>query len=162
MKTSELESFQQSYEQRFGCCICLGPRLQMVSGQCQHRICVDCLYVDEERRPCMEVCPVCSQSDSFPRKRPILPSQVLEVQKCLGVQLCQSGCGAEMCCPKSKEAEIESKTPVKKRRRSRINDIGPVSTTRHTPSSTTQLRKRATRSQSLRITRSTSDQTGLT
>ena len=54
---------------RFGCCICLGPKLNMVSGQCQHRICDDCLYEKDNRRICMKNCPVCSYEDSFPVKR---------------------------------------------------------------------------------------------
>lgn len=51
---------------RFGCCICLSPKLRMISGRCQHRICEDCLYDKEERRHCMDVCPMCSMVDSFP------------------------------------------------------------------------------------------------
>ncbi|XP_045187012.2 TNF receptor-associated factor 6-like [Mercenaria mercenaria] len=141
MKATDLQVFQSTYEQRFGCCICLGPKLHMVSGQCQHRICDDCLYVDKERRPCMEKCPVCGMENSFPHTRPIIPAQVIEIQRCIGVQECPNGCAAQMWywevedhtrnCPRSCKSPEKVVTP--RRRRSRVADRGCVSTTIGTP-----------------------------
>ncbi|KAH3852883.1 uncharacterized protein LOC127875106 [Dreissena polymorpha] len=160
MKRTELEDFQETYEQRFGCCICLGPRLHMVSGQCQHRICVDCLYVEDERRPCMEACPICSMFDSFPKTRPIIPTQVIDVQKCLGVSVCQSGCGLELwywetdeherSCPAAGNVKPVRAVQQSPHRRSRVNDIGRVSVTARTR---VPACKRVTRSKSVRSTR---------
>ena len=52
---------------RFNCGICMCPRLKMVYGSCQHRICVDCLYSNlDVRRPSMQKCPTCQKIDAFP------------------------------------------------------------------------------------------------
>ncbi|XP_060561161.1 uncharacterized protein LOC132720931 [Ruditapes philippinarum] len=152
MKATDLETFQSTYEQRFGCCICLGPKLHMVSGQCQHRICDDCLYVNNHRRPCMEKCPVCNMENSFPVTKPIIPVQVIEIQRCIGVQVCPNGCPAQMWyweveehnkdCPKACISP-EKKVSTPHRRRSRVADRGQVTTRLGTP------RQRSKRSSAL-------------
>lgn len=52
---------------RFNCMICLCPRLQMVSGYCQHRICTQCLYNEDSiRKPSLDKCPTCQKEEAFP------------------------------------------------------------------------------------------------
>lgn len=47
--------------------ICLCPRLQMVSGYCQHRICTQCLYNEDSiRKPSLDKCPTCQKEEAFP------------------------------------------------------------------------------------------------
>ena len=52
---------------RFNCMICLCPRLEMVSGYCQHRICTQCLYNEDNiRKPSLDKCPTCQKEEAFP------------------------------------------------------------------------------------------------
>lgn len=52
---------------RFNCMICLCPRLEMVSGYCQHRICTQCLYNEDSiRKPSLDKCPTCQKEEAFP------------------------------------------------------------------------------------------------
>ncbi|OWF38633.1 TNF receptor-associated factor 6-like [Mizuhopecten yessoensis] len=104
MSTSVLEATQNVYEQRFNCIVCLSPRLKMVYGMCQHRVCEDCLYNDDIRRPSFDKCPACLKEDMFPLLRPDIPEDSIEGQKCLGVRSCPNeGCNVEMW-----EWEVES------------------------------------------------------
>lgn len=55
---------------RIECGICLQPRLQMVTGKCQHRFCIGCMYDSKEtRREGMKKCPSCQQDSAFPTVR---------------------------------------------------------------------------------------------
>ncbi|XP_061174346.1 uncharacterized protein LOC133183401 [Saccostrea echinata] len=96
--TTRLQEIQNSYEHRFNCMICLCPRLQMVTGYCQHRICTQCLYNEDGiRKPCLDNCPTCQMEDSFPVMRPAIPEDTVEIQRCLGVRACpHSGCVMEL------------------------------------------------------------------
>ncbi|XP_063429256.1 uncharacterized protein LOC134712051 [Mytilus trossulus] len=96
--SSALEEIQNNYEQRFNCGICMCPKLKMVYGTCQHRICVDCLYCNyDSRRPSMDKCPTCQKDDAFPPFRPDIPEDNIESQRCLGIRSCtNSGCPIEM------------------------------------------------------------------
>lgn len=78
--------------------VCLCPKLKMVYGYCQHRVCEDCLYnEDNARHPCMQKCPTCQIEDAFPVFRPDIPEDSIELQKCLGVRSCTNkGCTVEM------------------------------------------------------------------
>lgn len=95
--TARLQEIQSSYEQRFNCMICLCPRLEMVSGYCQHRICTQCLYNEDSiRKPSLDKCPTCQKEEAFPVIRPAIPEDVIEIQRCLGVRACpHSGCTME-------------------------------------------------------------------
>lgn len=96
-KSSALEDIQNTYEQRFNCGICMCPKLMMVYGSCQHRICVDCLYCDDVRRPSMEKCPTCLKDEAFPVIRPDIPEDNIESQRCLGIRSCtNAGCTIEI------------------------------------------------------------------
>nr|XP_022330018.1 uncharacterized protein LOC111128595 [Crassostrea virginica] len=92
-----LREIQSSYEQRFNCMICLCPRLEMVSGYCQHRICTQCLYNEDNiRKPSLDKCPTCQKEEAFPVIRPAIPEDVIEIQRCLGVRSCpHTGCSME-------------------------------------------------------------------
>lgn len=85
-------------EQKFNCLICWGPKLRMVYGSCQHRLCENCLYdEDGKRRAGVKRCPVCCKENSFPERRPIIPEDNVEVQVQLGIRKClYDGCGLEM------------------------------------------------------------------
>ncbi|XP_048733665.1 uncharacterized protein LOC125649873 [Ostrea edulis] len=98
MMTERLREIQTSYEQRFNCILCLCPRLEMVVGNCQHRICSQCVYnKDGIRKPSLDKCPTCLKEDAFPVVRPVIPEDVVEIQRCLGVRACpHSGCTLEL------------------------------------------------------------------
>ncbi|XP_069116855.1 uncharacterized protein [Argopecten irradians] len=98
MSTSVLEATQNVYEQRFNCIVCLSPRLKMVYGLCQHRVCEECLYSDGVvLRHSFRKCPTCLKENTFPLIRPDLPEDNIEHQKCLGVRACpHKGCTMEM------------------------------------------------------------------
>ncbi|XP_041352357.1 TNF receptor-associated factor 6-like [Gigantopelta aegis] len=88
---------QNNYEQWFNCSVCLCPKTRMVFGLCQHKVCEDCLY-DEENciRPALKFCPIC-QYTTFPLQRPYLPQDNVEMMRCLGVIKCPNpGCGVEL------------------------------------------------------------------
>ncbi|XP_076464460.1 uncharacterized protein LOC143296426 isoform X2 [Babylonia areolata] len=72
----------------------------MIWGQCQHRVCADCLY-DESGclRQLFIKCPVCQHRWSFPQKRPEIPEDNVEMMRCLGVRSCPNqskGCTMDM------------------------------------------------------------------
>ncbi|XP_033736294.1 TNF receptor-associated factor 6-like [Pecten maximus] len=98
MSMSVLQATQNDYEQRFNCIVCLSPRLKMVYGLCQHRVCEDCLYNDKMiRRSSFDKCPTCLKENTFPLLRPDIPEDNIEHQKCLGVRSCpHEGCNMEM------------------------------------------------------------------
>ncbi|XP_071081105.1 uncharacterized protein [Haliotis cracherodii] len=89
---------QNNYEQRFNCAVCLCPKLHMVYGYCQHHFCVDCLYdAGGNIRTSMIKCPTCQMDSAFPKTRPDIPDDNLEMMRCLGVQLCENkGCDVEL------------------------------------------------------------------
>ncbi|XP_013417267.1 uncharacterized protein LOC106178581 [Lingula anatina] len=89
-----LTAAQASYEQRFNCIICWNPKLRMVYGSCQHRVCEECLYNEVgKRRRGLSRCPTCQREDAFPVDRPDIPEDNVEMQKRLGVIPCpNSGC----------------------------------------------------------------------
>nr|XP_054758591.1 uncharacterized protein LOC129264695 [Lytechinus pictus] len=90
------EQDQQHFESRIECGICLQPRLEMVTGKCQHRFCVRCMYDSKEtRREGMKKCPSCQQDSAFPNVRPVIPEDLIEIQRALGVRKCER-CGDEM------------------------------------------------------------------
>ncbi|KAL5008576.1 hypothetical protein ScPMuIL_014157 [Solemya velum] len=94
---SVLTNVQNTYEQRFNCPICLCPKLKMVYGSCQHRICQDCLYdADDIIRQSLQRCPSCQKEGSFPDQRPDIPDDNIELQKCLGMRVCVNGCDVEL------------------------------------------------------------------
>ncbi|KAK3093629.1 hypothetical protein FSP39_018290 [Pinctada imbricata] len=68
----------------------------MVYGSCQHRVCADCLYDENNRRPSMKACPTCQRDNAFPLLRPNIPEDTLAIQRCLGVRACTNkGCRME-------------------------------------------------------------------
>eukprot|EP00057_Strongylocentrotus_purpuratus_P031636 XP_785183.2 PREDICTED: TNF receptor-associated factor 6 [Strongylocentrotus purpuratus] len=94
--TEMYEQEQQHFESRIECGICLQPRLKMVTGKCQHRFCVGCMYDSKEtRREGMKKCPSCQQDSAFPTVRPVIPEDLIEIQRALGVRKCER-CGDEM------------------------------------------------------------------
>ncbi|XP_064602647.1 uncharacterized protein LOC135468366 [Liolophura sinensis] len=115
--TSKLLEIQSNYERSFNCLVCLTPKLRMVYGSCQHRICEQCLYSDEgERRPGMEKCPYCQREESFPIQRPDIPEDNIHQQKCLGISRCPDrNCNLEMWVWELSEHEQEchAQTPDK-------------------------------------------------
>ncbi|ESO87714.1 hypothetical protein LOTGIDRAFT_234958 [Lottia gigantea] len=93
---SSLTKEQIALEQRFNCIVCLCPRLQMVYGLCQHRVCVSCLYSESGAiRLSMLKCPICQNSNVFPPWKPDILEDTIELQKCLGIRQC-SGCTMEL------------------------------------------------------------------
>ncbi|KAL4238875.1 hypothetical protein ACF0H5_003582 [Mactra antiquata] len=151
---SVLEDYQTTLDQRFACCICLCPKLNMVYGQCQHRACDDCLYENNERRICMEKCPICGMNNSFPRSKPIIPLQTIDIQKYIGVQECPNGCKAQIwyweadehskVCPSIHKTPSKQTGKVRSRHRSHVNDRGSVTTLSRSPNTSSD--KRVTRS----------------
>ncbi|KAH9495070.1 hypothetical protein Btru_018755 [Bulinus truncatus] len=90
---------RECYEQRNNCIICSEPKLKMVYGLCQHKLCVDCLYIDKQIRPNMLRCPLCGRMNSFPTILPIIPEDNIEHQRSLGIRECPNknrGCKATM------------------------------------------------------------------
>ncbi|XP_031557832.1 TNF receptor-associated factor 6-A-like [Actinia tenebrosa] len=87
-----------SFDQRFNCLICWSPRLRMVYGSCQHRLCVNCLYdSDDLRRDGLDKCPTCQLEDAFPIFKPSIPEDNIALQQQIGVVSCtNSGCESEM------------------------------------------------------------------
>ncbi|XP_005108832.1 TNF receptor-associated factor 6-A [Aplysia californica] len=85
---------QRLYEQRFNCVVCLDAKLEMVYGMCQHKVCADCLYrKDGILKGSMDRCPLCTMDYSFPYRRPDIPDDNIQAQKCLGVRECpNAGC----------------------------------------------------------------------
>ncbi|XP_071835115.1 uncharacterized protein [Apostichopus japonicus] len=80
---------QSSFERRVVCPVCLSPRLQMVTGICQHRFCTSCVYTESGiRRVGLSRCPTCQMEDSLPSRRPIIPEDAIEMQKTLGITTC--------------------------------------------------------------------------
>ncbi|XP_064621781.1 uncharacterized protein LOC135484345 [Lineus longissimus] len=145
---SRLKEVQNNYENRFNCIICWYPKLRMVYGRCQHRICADCLY--DENGFCREdlmKCPTCQKPHSFPFCKPDIPDDSIEAQRCLGVRECpHKDCNETMW-----EWEMEEHlkdcreptppreaTPQKKVRRRRLSLPQPSDTKRVTRSSNTQ------------------------
>ncbi|XP_050407458.1 uncharacterized protein LOC126822552 [Patella vulgata] len=91
-----LTNDQIAMEQRFNCVVCLCPRLKMVYGICQHRVCVECLYGENGAiRLSMLKCPICQNSNVFPPWKPDILEDTVELQKCLGIQQC-GNCGMEL------------------------------------------------------------------
>ncbi|XP_059156365.1 uncharacterized protein LOC131941254 [Physella acuta] len=86
---NSLKDAQSCFEQRFNCIVCMEPKLEMVYGWCQHRLCADCLYnQDSTLRTNLQRCPICAKLGSFPTTRPDIPEDSVELQKCLGVRVC--------------------------------------------------------------------------
>ena len=57
---------------RFSCAICLTPKLRMVYGICQHKLCEDCLYGNTGLRShFLEKCPTCGLLEAYPRLRSV-------------------------------------------------------------------------------------------
>lgn len=80
---------QSYFERRVVCPVCLSPRLEMVTGICQHRVCSSCVYTaNGDRRPGLSRCPTCQMENSLPIKRPIIPEDTIEMQKTLGIIEC--------------------------------------------------------------------------
>lgn len=78
-----------SFEQRFNCLICWAPKLRMIYGSCQHRLCESCLYDKQGiRRLGLARCPTCQKEDAFPETRPDIPEDNVEIQFQLGVRKC--------------------------------------------------------------------------
>eukprot|EP00118_Oscarella_pearsei_P001238 m.6952 g.6952 ORF g.6952 m.6952 type:complete len:147 (+) comp17288_c0_seq1:39-479(+) len=76
-------------ERRHSCIVCLSPKLRMVWGLCQHRVCADCLYnADGWIIPIFESCPICHHPGSFPKRKPIIPEENIDIQINLGVTRC--------------------------------------------------------------------------
>ncbi|XP_074662391.1 uncharacterized protein LOC141914939 [Tubulanus polymorphus] len=98
MPRPSLKSAQINFENRFSCMICLSPRLRMVFGLCQHKICDECLYNHSgSRKRGLGKCPSCQMEDAFPISRPDIPEDNIELQIQLGVRACpNSGCCVEM------------------------------------------------------------------
>lgn len=131
------------------------PRLKMVYGSCQHRICVDCLYSNlDVRRPSMQKCPTCQKIDAFPLFRPDIPEDNIESQWCLGVRECtNSGCQIEvweweledhlLTCPN----KIDSPAPSSTRRQS----FPAHNTVNHSKKQKKELYGRLTRSRSIAV-----------
>ncbi|XP_022083196.1 uncharacterized protein LOC110975223 [Acanthaster planci] len=94
--TKELTDVQQNFEKRFSCPICLDPKLKMVVSVCQHRICSDCLYdQDNKLHKAMQNCPSCKRQNAFPEDRPDIPEDAILIQRHLGVTECPlDGCKA--------------------------------------------------------------------
>ena len=66
-KITLVSLYRNIYFFRFNCMICLCPRLEMVSGYCQHRICTQCLYNEDNiRKPSLDKCPTCQKEEAFP------------------------------------------------------------------------------------------------
>ncbi|XP_036363210.1 tripartite motif-containing protein 3-like [Octopus sinensis] len=112
-------------EQRFCCMVCLCPRLRMVYGKCQHKFCVDCLYNNKDNSLRIMSCPLCNQTGQFPEKKPVIPDDNIEIQKCLGIVECPNeGCNYEMWswdqeqhfneCPNRKSPATKKKTSTYK------------------------------------------------
>ncbi|XP_066287340.1 tripartite motif-containing protein 12A-like [Branchiostoma lanceolatum] len=96
MLSMESTRIQKDMEDRFNCPICLSPRLKMVVGLCQHRVCDSCLYEDSGKLS-LTVCPVCQEEGCFPKTRPIIPEDSILAQRRLGVVTClNDGCEEEM------------------------------------------------------------------
>ncbi|KAK7104393.1 uncharacterized protein [Littorina saxatilis] len=122
-----LRETQESYEQRFNCLVCLCPRLEMVTGMCQHRVCVDCLYEEEgQLKNSFVKCPVCQHRGTFPAARPEIPEDNIKLMQCLGVRVCPNhsrGCNLEMweweiedhlrLCTIRQRSPLQSVTPTK-------------------------------------------------
>jgi hypothetical protein len=67
---------------RFNCILCLCPRLEMVVGHCQHRVCCQCVYnKDGLRKPSLDKCPTCQREDAFPVIRYITVLSKLKIVK---------------------------------------------------------------------------------
>ncbi|XP_019647183.1 PREDICTED: uncharacterized protein LOC109487620 [Branchiostoma belcheri] len=87
---------QKEMEDSFNCPICLAPRLRMVTGLCQHRVCESCLY-DDSGTLSLKCCPVCQEEGCFRQKRPIIPEDSILAQRQLGVVTCPNdGCQEEL------------------------------------------------------------------
>ncbi|KAI8482533.1 hypothetical protein Bbelb_397690 [Branchiostoma belcheri] len=87
---------QKEMEDSFNCPICLAPRLRMVTGLCQHRVCEACLY-DDSGTLSLKCCPVCQEEGCFRQKRPIIPEDSILAQRQLGVVTCPNdGCQEEL------------------------------------------------------------------
>ncbi|CAH1793031.1 unnamed protein product [Owenia fusiformis] len=98
MDVDALRSAQHHCETLFQCPVCWLPKLEMVYGTCQHRVCVDCVYRAGVLRSEFSKCPTCNQKFPFPLYRPIIPDDNIEVQKKLGITRCQNStsCKTEM------------------------------------------------------------------
>ncbi|XP_078684558.1 uncharacterized protein LOC144918011 isoform X2 [Branchiostoma floridae x Branchiostoma belcheri] len=87
---------QKEMEDSFNCPICLAPRLRMVTGLCQHRVCDSCLY-DDSGTLSLKCCPVCQEEGCFRQTRPIIPEDSILAQRQLGVVTCPNdGCQEEL------------------------------------------------------------------
>ncbi|XP_060081619.1 TNF receptor-associated factor 6-like [Ylistrum balloti] len=161
MSTSVLEATQNVFEQRFNCIVCLSPRLKMVYGLCQHRVCDDCLYNNDIRRPSFDKCPTCLKEDMFPLIRPDIPEDSIEHQRCLGVRSCpHEGCTVEMwewemeshlmVCPN----RIQNKSVNKRKTSLPDKDVGSEKRLKfHTKAGAQSSRVLRSKSLSLRVTR---------
>ena len=69
----------------------------MVYGRCQHRICTECAYGSHGGlRQQFHCCPSCQHENSFPERKPTIPEDNIELQRLLGVVVCQNdGCKQE-------------------------------------------------------------------
>jgi len=92
-----MAAVQKLFEQRFSCPVCWCPKLRMVSGLCQHRVCEDCLYQDGVFLSSgFQRCPSCQQEKVFPAIKPVIPEDNIEIQKNLAIMACENeGCGQE-------------------------------------------------------------------
>ena len=90
--------FQEVFEQTYSCPVCLSAKFKMVYGLCQHRICEDCLYdAANQRRLPLSRCPTCQKDDSFPKEKPDIPQDNVNLMYQIGVRSCpEDSCSEEM------------------------------------------------------------------
>ncbi|XP_013783437.1 TNF receptor-associated factor 6-like [Limulus polyphemus] len=99
MSNESERNTHEMVEFRYSCPVCLSPRLKMVTGMCQHRMCTGCLYNREDGtlKTSMSKCPTCQKPAVFPLKRPDIPEDNILIQKMLGVTQCpNTNCFTEL------------------------------------------------------------------
>ena len=89
--------YQEHYEQIFNCPVCLCPKLRMVYGTCQHKLCDDCIYDnDGYRKTALDRCPVCMADEAFPQFKPDIPRDNELAMHQVGVRKCKHvGCNEQ-------------------------------------------------------------------